>query len=622
MTGSEKWKPARSNGNMPANEKSLSREPDPLVRPENESDEEDRLEDLLEEAGIIKPPDGGYGWIVVLASFFINMIVDGVIFSISESIVPLWEQEFNTTTSMVTVAPSLLAGFYLLSGPISSAFSGLLFTVLVPALPVLYFTFGIVGGIGYGLIFLPAIVIVGQYFSARRALATGMAVCGSGIGTSLFSWLNPIILTLVDRNWRVFLVIIAMITMLCAIFGYFFKPLEPSKSQVEEVTKIASKYIGRVEGDQLGEECAETTTSPHIVGGVAIERFGRSNGNFNVSRIRQLDADRPFLSTMELHIRQAGKKNASQQDVAASVTKQSMADLNRPLSKMDIFYTGSTTTLSKHQSIHRKNSGPRPRPRTTSFAENKSTIYLSVIGLPTTDDGSTPTWSQGITATLRSLLDISLMKSPSFLILALSGFLTLFCFFVPFMFVASLAKQNGVPESLTKYLVVIIGLVNLCSRVLCGLISDHPKVDPLVVSNFAVILGGAATIFAPFLTTFWQFGFLYCVPFAFGAACFAALRSIICVELLGIDKLTNAYGMLMLFMGIAALIGPPFAALLKNLTNSFNMSFYVMGGIMVLSGLISLPLRRVNKYEMSRQSRTSSPLEMEPLNNENEKQNE
>lgn len=43
-------------------------------------------------------------------------------------------------------------------------------------------------GIGYGLIFLPAVVIVGQYFSEKRALATGIAVCGSGIGTSLFSY--------------------------------------------------------------------------------------------------------------------------------------------------------------------------------------------------------------------------------------------------------------------------------------------------------------------------------------------------------------------------------------------------------------------------------------------------
>jgi hypothetical protein len=29
-------------------------------------------------------------------------------------------------------------------------------------------------------------VIVGQYFYERRALATGIAVCGSGIGTAIF----------------------------------------------------------------------------------------------------------------------------------------------------------------------------------------------------------------------------------------------------------------------------------------------------------------------------------------------------------------------------------------------------------------------------------------------------
>jgi MFS family permease len=125
---------------------------------------------------------------------------------------------------------------------------------------------------------------------------------------------------------------------------------------------------------------------------------------------------------------------------------------------------------------------------------------------------------------------------------------------------------------------------------------------------------------APLLTEFWMLALFHCVPFAAGvgmygpsmqrkaikkqaklvAACFAALRSIICVELLGIEKLTNAYGMLMLFMGVAALLGPPFAAALKNLTNSFDASFVVMGAIMLVSGLLSLPLRRVNKWELSR----------------------
>lgn len=77
---------------------------------------DDDVEEELEEVGIIQPPDGGYGWVVVLASFMANLVVDGVIFSISETIVPLWEKEFNTSTSLATISPSLLAGCYLLSG--------------------------------------------------------------------------------------------------------------------------------------------------------------------------------------------------------------------------------------------------------------------------------------------------------------------------------------------------------------------------------------------------------------------------------------------------------------------------------------------------------------------------
>ena len=45
-------------------------------------------------------------------------------------------------------------------------------------------------GIGFGFIYLPAIVIVSQYFEAKRALATGIAVSGSGVGTFLIPLLS------------------------------------------------------------------------------------------------------------------------------------------------------------------------------------------------------------------------------------------------------------------------------------------------------------------------------------------------------------------------------------------------------------------------------------------------
>lgn len=35
-------------------------------------------------------------------------------------------------------------------------------------------------GLGFGMIYLPSIVSVGYYFERRRALATGVALCGSG----------------------------------------------------------------------------------------------------------------------------------------------------------------------------------------------------------------------------------------------------------------------------------------------------------------------------------------------------------------------------------------------------------------------------------------------------------
>lgn len=41
---------------------------------------------------------------------------------------------------------------------------------------------GAITGIGYGFIFLPAACTISFYFEKRRAFATGIAVCGSGIG--------------------------------------------------------------------------------------------------------------------------------------------------------------------------------------------------------------------------------------------------------------------------------------------------------------------------------------------------------------------------------------------------------------------------------------------------------
>lgn len=50
---------------------------------------------------------------------------------------------------------------------------------------------------------------------------------------------------------------------------------------------------------------------------------------------------------------------------------------------------------------------------------------------------------------------------------------------------------------------------------------------------------------------------IYCSAFGFFIGAYVGLTSVILVDLLGLDKLTNAFGLLLLFQGIASFIGPP-----------------------------------------------------------------
>jgi hypothetical protein len=64
---------------------------------------------------IPNPPDGGYGWIIVMASFFNHVIVDGIAYTFGVFYVEFLEQ-FKESKSKTSLVGSLLAGCYLFSG--------------------------------------------------------------------------------------------------------------------------------------------------------------------------------------------------------------------------------------------------------------------------------------------------------------------------------------------------------------------------------------------------------------------------------------------------------------------------------------------------------------------------
>jgi len=61
------------------------------------------------------PPDGGYGWIVVIASFINHIIVDGIAFTFGVFYEDFLDY-FEAGSGKTALVGSLLSGFYLITG--------------------------------------------------------------------------------------------------------------------------------------------------------------------------------------------------------------------------------------------------------------------------------------------------------------------------------------------------------------------------------------------------------------------------------------------------------------------------------------------------------------------------
>lgn len=101
-----------------------------------------------------------------------------------------------------------------------------------------------------------------------------------------------------------------------------------------------------------------------------------------------------------------------------------------------------------------------------------------------------------------------------------------------------------------------------------------------------------------YITEVYQF--TYAAIFGLAIACFSALRSILVVDLMGLEKLTNAFGILCLFQGLAAAMGAPIAGFFTDLTGSYNVSFYISGALITISAVLCYPLNYVNQWEKKR----------------------
>lgn len=66
------------------------------------------------------PPDGGFGWVIVIVSFLCNFVMDGIMFSYGLTL-PVLSNSIQITESKAAIIGSIQVGMYLLGGPFVSA---------------------------------------------------------------------------------------------------------------------------------------------------------------------------------------------------------------------------------------------------------------------------------------------------------------------------------------------------------------------------------------------------------------------------------------------------------------------------------------------------------------------
>lgn len=171
-----------------------------------------------------RPPDGGYGWVVVFSVFLINAFLWGVAavssrlrifndfsddlqsygvflsFYISNDVFPeatsldyAFVGGINFGVAMLAASP--VTGIVRRYGTHPPMYAGLLCqsagyiaASFANRVWQLYLSQGVLVGIGMGLLFIPSVQVTSQWFDKKRSLANGITSSGSGIGGVILSF--------------------------------------------------------------------------------------------------------------------------------------------------------------------------------------------------------------------------------------------------------------------------------------------------------------------------------------------------------------------------------------------------------------------------------------------------
>ncbi|KAG0373163.1 hypothetical protein BGX24_012053 [Mortierella sp. AD032] len=200
-----------------------------------------------------------YGWIVVVAAFFVQAVVIGTVngYGVYQDQYITHDYNTSSTFELAWVGTLNVVGMDL-TGPITGQFAdhfGYRISALVGALIMgaslvatsfstkvwqLYIFQGILYGLGASLAFFPSLSLPSQWFKKRRGFATGIVVAGGGFGGLIMSPVTTALFTKIGYRWTVRTMAIVHLVVLIPASALFRARVESGKDKGKRLKREQS----------------------------------------------------------------------------------------------------------------------------------------------------------------------------------------------------------------------------------------------------------------------------------------------------------------------------------------------------------------------------------------------
>lgn len=235
--------------------------------------------EVAKEESKVSIPDGGWGWVVVLSSFVISMIADGISFSFGLLYIEFLE-EFQASKSTTAWIGSLFIAVPLLSGPVMSALvdrygcrkmtilGGIISTLgfvlasISTTLEMMMITFGVIAGLGLGLVYVTAVVSIAYWFEKKRNLAVGLGACGTGVGTFVYAPMTQYFIE--EYGWRGTILLLSGTLLNLCVCGCVMR--DPEWWTLEQKKQNGSRDEGKLlkEEDKSRNSSSASISNPYV----------------------------------------------------------------------------------------------------------------------------------------------------------------------------------------------------------------------------------------------------------------------------------------------------------------------------------------------------------------------